>query len=207
MRIWTKILRLDHYLFRCYVGDVNIFFSGDNHFEHDNIRRYCNRPFSSVEEMNEELVRRHNVLVKPEDVVIDVGDFSLDTRVVQPFLKRLNGRRILIAGNHDSCHPCHRRFEKWNRIYREWGFIEVLLAMELKIGDQIVRIEHFPYSGDHTETERYTEFRPKDDGRWLLHGHIHEIRLKEGRQINVGVDQWAYAPVSFEEIADLIKNS
>lgn len=53
--------------------------------------------------------------------------------------------------------------------------------------------------------DRYREERPADEGRWLLHGHVHERWRQRGRQINVGVDVWDYAPVSLEAIEGVIR--
>ena len=52
---------------------------------------------------------------------------------------------------------------------------------------------------------KFMQHRPKDDGGWLLHGHIHEKWRQNGRQINVGVDAWNFAPVSDDTICEMIK--
>ena len=53
----------------------NIFFTSDSHFGHENIIRFCKRPFNSVREMNEELIHRWNSKVRPNDIVFHLGDF------------------------------------------------------------------------------------------------------------------------------------
>ena len=53
-----------------------VWFTSDTHFWHDNIIRFCNRPFESVVEMNEELIRRWNETVPADGVVFHLGDFS-----------------------------------------------------------------------------------------------------------------------------------
>jgi len=63
---------------------MTTWFTADQHFGHKNIIGYSGRPFADVEEMTEELVRRHNACVAPEDTTYHVGDFSLDERKVQP---------------------------------------------------------------------------------------------------------------------------
>jgi calcineurin-like phosphoesterase family protein len=63
---------------------------------------------------------------------------------------------------------------------------------------------HFPYEGDSQERDRYSQARPRDEGDWLLHGHVHEAWRQRGRQINVGIDAWGGRPVSIDEITDLI---
>src|SRR5271166_5248346 len=98
-----------------------IWFTSDHHFGHKNIITYCNRPFDSVDEMNEALVVAWNNLVKLDDTVYYVGDFSLKPALMEQFAPRLHGKKILIAGNHDGCHPCNHG-GKWGQLslYRKY---------------------------------------------------------------------------------------
>lgn len=69
-----------------------------------------------------------------------------------------------------------------------------------------VWVSHFPYVGDSPPGggDRYDGWRPADDGRWLLHGHVHERWRQRGRMVNVGVDAWGFRPASGAEILSLI---
>lgn len=200
---------------------MTTYFTSDQHFGHRNIITYSKRPFASVEEMTEEIIKRHNDVVKTSDTVIHLGDFALDERLVEPTLKRLNGRHHLIAGNHDKCHACHSRHLKMAKKYVEWGFAYVRQhGMERLYGKGVgggvdcvdVLLSHLPYRGDTvTEArpkgeERYPEFRLADGGKWLLHGHVHELWRIRDRMINVGVDQWDFTPVAGETLAELIRS-
>ena len=81
-----------------------IYYTSDLHLCHENIIRLCNRPYKTIEEMNEDLINRWNKKVKPNDVVYVLGDFFFkqqDSKYVSSVLKRLNGEKILIKGNHD----------------------------------------------------------------------------------------------------------
>src|SRR5574344_1137749 len=79
-----------------------VFVTSDTHFSHTNIIKYCNRPFANAAEMNETLIKRWNSCVNPNDVVIHCGDFALDpSSDMDTIVPRLNGRIVLILGNHD----------------------------------------------------------------------------------------------------------
>lgn len=73
------------------------YFTSDTHFSHTNIIKYCNRPFKSVEEMDEVLIANWNSVVKKTDQVFHLGDFGYNYKIAQ----RLNGHKHLIWGNHD----------------------------------------------------------------------------------------------------------
>ena len=72
------------------------FFIADTHFSDDSIRRYENRPFESVKEMDEKIIENWNLTIGDDDTVFLVGDIGDESK-----LKRLKGKIILIRGNHD----------------------------------------------------------------------------------------------------------
>lgn len=186
-----------------------IFFTADHHFYHSNIIRYCGRPFQSVEEMNEEMVKRWNALVSPADTVYHLGDFSLAYRPVELFDPRLHGEKHLIMGNHDLCHPRNKKKAEIARpIFERLGFASFELERTMVIGGQTVVLNHFPYLTAEQPTPGYDlkfkDSRPKDQGLWLLHGHIHEKWKTKGRMINVGVDAWDFYTVPMTEIEKII---
>jgi calcineurin-like phosphoesterase family protein len=163
--------------------------------------------------MNEKLVIAWNSVVGPEDTVYYVGDFSMAARSVELYTKRLNGRKILVAGNHDFVHPAHRRSKtpenraKWVQMYIDNGWSEVHTQIELDIpGIGMVNICHLPYlEPNSNEDKRYTSHRPIDDGRWLLCGHVHDKWKVRNKMINVGVDANNFLPVSLDEIKKIIE--
>lgn len=59
----------------------------------------------------------------------------------------------------------------------------------------VIDVDHFPYAGDSGGQDRFLDWRPEDNGRVLLHGHVHSSWRANGRMINVGVDVWDYAPI------------
>jgi len=81
------------------------FYISDTHFDHAKIIMLCNRPFKSVDEMNEEMVRRWNSVVTANDTVYHLGDFAWKRR--DYWRTRLNGNIIFIQGNHDPKTECN----------------------------------------------------------------------------------------------------
>ena len=92
-----------------------IYFTSDTHFNHTNILKYEpeTRPFETIEEMNETLIANWNNVVKEEDTVYVLGDFFMGMLdAIEPIYNRLNGKVILIRGNHDLLFEdlCYRGF-------------------------------------------------------------------------------------------------
>lgn len=192
-----------------------IFFTSDEHYFHSNIIKpeYCNRPFANVEEMNAELIRRHNELVKPGDEVFHLGDFTFNKNRVKEILSQLNGKHHLIMGNHDACHPIHcktrEKKDRLQRFYFDAGFGIVTNYLQVHIlprpqGDN-VDLYHLPFAG--YENDRYGNIRLEDKGQWLIHGHVHQHWKIKGKQINVGVDVWDFYPVPITELQKIMLTS
>jgi calcineurin-like phosphoesterase family protein len=186
-----------------------IWFTSDLHFNHANIIQYSKRPFKSVDEMNEELINRYNFVVNPNDQVYLLGDLSMNLERAKPYLRRLNGKKNLILGNHDEAHPVHHKGKKdpkrWIQEYLDLGFETVELEAVMTIAGLPCKLAHMPYAEDHSDgIPRYLKHRPVDDGGWLLHGHVHDLWKIRSKQINVGVDVWDYGPVSIETIQGIL---
>lgn len=96
---------------------MRIFVIADTHFGHENIIQYCNRPFRSVDEMDNALIKNWNAAVTQQDTIIHLGDFMIGRKErCKEIVKQLNGKKILIKGNHD----------RWtDDFYRESGFAYV----------------------------------------------------------------------------------
>lgn len=198
-----------------------VFVSSDQHFFHRNILKHCpDRPFTTIEEMNEGLIDRHNAVVPPHGRVVFAGDYAMGLRQEALDLRPLlNGEIILVPGNHDPMFSGHRKGrEKARRAFEDAGFIVADELVEMTLHDEHgrplrVRVCHFPPRADrvevdHTGRDRYAEHRPAPDGRWLLHGHVHQNGGvdRKRRSINVGVDApYAnFAPMSEIQIARII---
>lgn len=176
-----------------------IYFTSDLHFGHKNIIEYCNRPFSSVERMNDCLVDNWNALVEEDDLVYVLGDVAMG-KIAEtlPIVSQLKGYKILVPGNHDRCWSGNKKVKV--DIYQEVGFHIAIEQPKFWYGSNVFLLCHFPYHGDSGGEDRYLEFRPKDTGMPLLHGHVHDAWRVNGRMFNVGVDVNNFHPVSIDTI-------
>ena len=95
-----------------------IYFIADTHFNHENIIKYCNRPFSNAKEMNENIIKKWNSVVTDEDTVYHLGDVGFGTNEeLKKLIERLKGAKVLIMGNHD--------FKRGENNWKKVGFNEV----------------------------------------------------------------------------------
>ena len=179
------------------------FWTSDQHIGHVNIIRYCARPFANAIDMREAIITRYNEMVGTSDLVYHLGDVSMDEKYVRQFLDRLNGRKILVAGNHDKCHPVHKDHERMRRKYLTYGFEDVLTyAIYEPLG---VLMCHLPYSGDNEDSrERFPVHRPTNEGQPLLCGHIHEKWRERNKMLNVGVDVHDFRPVTEDQVRQFV---
>ena len=184
---------------------MTTWFTADLHIGHRNIITYCNRPFTGVDEMNRALVDNWNEVVAEDDTVWVLGDFAMG-KIDESlrYAARLNGYKILVAGNHDRCWFGHgERADGWVDRYLHAGFDEIVQGTtEVEIAGHTVTLCHFPFHGDSHDEDRFDEFRPADEGQWLLHGHVHQTWARNERMINVGVDVADLRPIYIGVIAD-----
>lgn len=164
-----------------------IWFTGDQHFFHKNIIRFCNRPFKNVNDMNETIINNWNNVVGKNDIVYNLGDISIGRqKEVVSILEQLNGRKVLIVGNHD---------EKVNRIADK--FEGVYYYLELK--EYNIVLSHYPFL---TWNRIY-------HNSIHLHGHSHgtlkDVYNEKGeiitnKRFDVGVDCNNFTPFSLEQV-------
>lgn len=159
----------------------------DWHLNHGNIKTYCQRP----DNFTELIEKRHNETVKPEDFVIVLGDILIgNKRDGVEIIRRMNGRKFLVRGNHDRDKSC----DWWMRNGFDFA------------GDQLVYrhvlFTHEPYVpqwDDHLQPLSETEPRPPrlfggvlslpHGCEWNIHGHLHNIwegfGYKNGEHVGV----------------------
>ncbi len=159
-------------------------FISDTHFFHNNIIKYCDRPFSDANTMNEIMVKNWNSVVGKNDYVYHLGDFWMggSSKDRNDLLYALNGEITLIVGNHDdirdmSAKTRFRKIELWKG-FKEGNFTCV----------------HIPLGLEHLR-----------DGAFCMHGHIHNNLKDDPHYINVCVEHHDYTPVHMDEIKEYIK--
>lgn len=163
-----------------------VFLIGDTHFGHRNVIKYCSRPFSSVEEMNETLIDNWNKQVRKNDEVFMMGDFALSGKdnLIQ-WGKRLNGNKYLIKGNHDEASLA---------TYQEAGFKYVY-------NHSIIYKDFFILS-------HYPQFIQKNGVYANIFAHIHTNPAYKDYGSNffcVSAERINYTPINFEEIVSKMK--
>ncbi|QOP65093.1 phosphoesterase [Arthrobacter phage Adumb2043] len=180
-----------------------VFFHSDWHFNHAFVAE--TRGYSSAARHDEALIEQINSRVTKRDHLYVLGDvFMGSVSAGLEKVKRVNGIKHLVLGNHDPGHPMHRKSIPHTRRFLD-VFESVSLHEQIRLpGGRKVLLSHFPYEGDHTDREdRYMQWRLRDEGDWLIHGHVHDAWRFNDRQINVGVDFWPY-PIDAETMAALI---
>lgn len=184
---------------------MSVWFTSDPHFGHRFVAGL--RGFASPDEHDAHLIDQWCKVVRKDDQVWVLGDLACSSPTAAlEIVAALPGIKHLVAGNHDSCHPMHRDSHKWQPKYLA-AFASVQPFARRRIDRTEVLLSHFPYSKDRHEA-RYMQWRLRDEGAWLLHGHTHQADQRhEGREIHVGVDAWGMAPVSIDTIAALIRGS
>lgn len=170
-----------------------IFFISDLHFGHNKEFIYKFRGFSSIEEHDETLIKNWNLKVGVQDTVYFIGDFSFSNNI-ENYISRLNGKIIIIEGNHDSNLAHYYSSKKYssdfNKIFSyHTGFIDI------KINGQPITLCHYPM--------RY--WNKSHHGALHLYGHLHKKTDFGGKTLNVSVDNIGTYPISLDELVEYMK--
>jgi calcineurin-like phosphoesterase family protein len=176
------------------LSEDKLFFTSDPHYGHENILKYCHRPFSSIEEHDEELIRLWNETVPEDGIVFILGDIGFCSETyLKTILNRLNGKIYWIIGNHD-----------WRRITP--GIMNrfecITQQMVITVDNKLVYLNHFPFLC-YPDSDRHPVYQ--------FFGHVHSGPLSGSsdisrlvhlnkRQYDVGVDNNEYKPISFQDI-------
>jgi len=175
---------------------MTIYLTSDEHYYHENISKYCNRPFNTTEEMNQYLIDSFNKKVTPDDITYHLGDFTFKKQEIAfNIIEQLNGHHYFIRGNHDSWLKNNVKHKK---------IFNVKDYDELKINGQDLILSHYPM---------YTWNKARYNS-WMLHGHCHSNINKDNestKRLDVGVDSAKkilgdYVPFSFADIKVIMES-
>lgn len=168
------------------------YFIADPHFGHVNILKFSNRPFKTIKEHDDTLIKNWNKTVKPTDEIYILGDLTMsnDGGYVNDLLSKLNGRKYLIIGNHENYlndpafdTTCY----EWVKDYYEFNYNGIKFVLF-----------HYPI----------LEWNGYFKKSIHLYGHVHNTRqayfesIMDKRAINVGVDIINYTPICIDTLID-----
>ncbi len=185
----------------------------DHHLGHYNILQYGKRPFNSLAEMHDALVQFHNELVKPQDHVSFLGDFTLkrggrlDREWIATEVRRYNGHKRFYLGNHDHMPVEFYRQAGFEKVYATWrseeGFISSHFPLHPRsLGSATANVhghihqhaEYEPVVFEANEVDRNQKSRRKLPRRVVPY-------------INVSVEAVNYKPIHLDEILQRIRKA
>lgn len=165
-------------------GEKPPFILSDLHLGHNNIIRYCRRPFNNAGEMDRVLISNWNLTVGVSDEVIYLGDlrYGHEARPASEYLGQMNGRVTFIQGNHDT------------------GIPDAIPSRQVSYNGEDFLFIHNP------------DDAPPGFPGWVVHGHYHNNDLKrfpfinfEKRRVNASCELTRYRPVSLETIHAMVR--
>lgn len=161
-----------------------VYFISDMHFDDINILVYSRPQFLNIKEMNDLIIKNWNEKINDEDTVYIVGDVgNID------YLEKLNGKKIIITGNHDNAEEIVKRYPD-------------IKVYDKPIIEKWMILSHEPVM-----------FLPKEVPYLNIHGHLHQFDYRCGnslnwydgnRYFNVSCEKIGYTPISVEEIIKII---
>lgn len=162
-------------------------YTADTHFGHENVIRFCDRPFKSVSHMDGLMLENMWKFVQPEDDLWVLGDFAFgqpakDVIYLEQIFGQLPGaRKHLVVGNHDS---------KLTQAL-DWSSVSQLVEVPDGPKGQRNTLCHYPMiTWNHARREALQLF-----------GHVHNNWQGSRNSVNVGVDVWNFSPVKYDDIA------
>ena len=155
---------------------VDIWVISDTHFGHENIIKYCGRPFKDAAEMDAALIANWNAVVQPHHHVYHLGDVAVSQQRLNQVMPQLNGKKRLVLGNHDNHAPIQDYAKYFEKIL-VWRLFKPVLLTHVPIHASSIR-----------------------KARANVHGHTHEKPSYSGPYINVCVEHTNYAPVHLDTL-------
>lgn len=180
-------------------GTTEVFWTSDLHFGHKNLLSFCRdtRLGETIDEMDELLIEHWNKKIRRGDLVRILGDVSFhkETKTIE-ILKRLNGAKHFIRGNHD--HVLDKIIKTNPELFQSYKQYD-----EVKIGSDRFVMCHFPIES----------FNRMHYGSFMIHGHTHGNTSNSGvpirkNRVDCGIDNRPQKDMnvfSHDEVLQLIK--
>lgn len=190
--------------------DEKIWFTSDCHFGHRNILNFCERPFENTKEMEKAIIENWNSVVKPEEKVFCLGDFSWfhSRHEIKKIVNRLNGEIYMILGNHDK----KEAFELCDTEKLHICSDITYLYLRPETNDSDNRFETNCYTVVLSHFPQLCYSQSEKSNTYNFFGHIHSrkdqpmiefgepIKLLKQRQYDIGMDRHSYTPIDFFDI-------
>lgn len=185
------------------INDISskIFFTSDQHFGHEGIIKFANRPHNDVEKMDEDIINKWNNTVPSDGLTFVLGDIGFcSINQIIDIYSQLNGRKILIRGNHDSNYPDSVLSSIFDEIY---DLLYIRIQDDETMKYMYIVLCHYPMF----------DWQGSFKGAWQLFGHIHTRELTEfetlktklfASQYDVGVDNNNFEPVPFKSLKEIM---
>lgn len=173
---------------RCSARNSKLFLTADEHYGHSKIIEYVNRPFNSIENMNNAIIARHNQVVSENDVVIHIGDICFGSaKDLSDILIQLNGTHFLMDGSHD-----------WALSLLVKEGIPDYLSDKVFVLPKMVE---FTYNKNKITLCHYKFFNwwGSHYGSYSFHGHSHGKAPKTPNSLDIGVDVHNFYPINIEK--------
>ena len=175
-------------------------FTSDLHMMHNKGFLFEPRGFSNERDMCEALVENWNKIVKPNDIVYDLGDIALsDVQEAAKYIKKLNGKHFWIRGNHDTNNKVDYLMDNcWDKLYFT-GWADML-----KYDKYHFYMSHYPALTANFDDKKFSQHVIN------LHGHTHQrtnwLQPDNPFMYHVGVDSHSNTPVHIDEVLTDIRN-
>ena len=175
---------------------MKTYVTSDIHFGHTNIMKFCPatraRFKDDVKFMDEEIIREWNEIVEPGDLTYILGDVAFhNAQKATEIMRRLNGRKILVAGNHD-------RKTLQSETFRN-EFVSVQPYLDINYEGHKVVMSHYPF----------LEWDQMHRGSLHFFGHLHggKTGMENYRCMDVGIDSTGEIVISLDRAIRMIKDN
>lgn len=171
----------------CSSSNHRVFIYSDLHLDHQNIIKYCHRPFSDIHAMNKALIQRWNSAVNENDTVFFLGDltYGRESKGIPFWWSKLNGNKIFIKGSHDKIQDLPEFHKQYRVVFEKHPGIPFLFV-------------HDPKD------------KPPDWDGWIIHGHTHNNNYEkyplvngEEKSVNVSAELLDYSPLDIEKLFEM----